>query len=677
MPIYGDLFKATEENDSVNQEFSSGFFQNGMNIQPEEEVAQVEEKSKSPLEEDWKTYVNRMFMKGMTADQIIEAIGEQIEKLQNAQEILKYIKKYEGLIGTIFVDSKVLEQGFPMALMPKGWNQFHRYSINCEHPVIKAIQRAEGGLSGDIDLFLSSHDENVKTEEEVCSICGLPVLHKGVFNQEVIGGILESLGREGNSLGQLQSAMKEIALKINSSPKQEIEFEKADTNFGLTNPKVNVPFEKKTVPVETKLEYRKSADQDIDVLNFNNGDLHLDLNRFNKQTDVLIQDENKNVVNEVRLYYKKTHYLLFHLKGFYKMKIGKISRNTFISGFLFLLIIIAPFILGCEDSYEKRNDLLRVEISDVYGDANAIVTVISDDAYYDTAKNLNTLFGEKGLKCTVAGAVDYIKPYYKGWIKILDDENINLVNHSYRHISMGEEGEIANNKKALKHEIVDSDKYFEKKFGEEQIVFVCPDNQMCELGYDILLKNDFWAVRRGNRGFNSLSPKEGTENGDWYNLMVQGICDENVDTSVRNSWIDEAIIKKLWLIEMWHNVMPQDDGFYQTIIISDAEEHLDYILKKSEKNEVWVATFDEAVKYIREKQNINVYAYIDNDELYIKSKLNNKKMSYETFNQPLTIHIYLTESNAADFNRFSSFANGELVMEVVPGKEYKVQLTGD
>lgn len=90
-----------------------------------------------------------------------------------------------------------------------------------------------------------------------------------------------------------------------------------------------------------------------------------------------------------------------------------------------------------------------------------------------------------------------------------------------------------------------------------------------------------------------------------------------MDLSVRNGWIDTAIADKTWLIEMWHNVMPEDDGGYQSILVKDAEEHLDYVAEKAASNEIWVATYTEAVKYIREKQNISVKAYIDGDELHV------------------------------------------------------------
>lgn len=305
MPIYGDILKASEESEVVDQSIGAGFFQNNMNLQQEELQPKEEEKTSSPLEDDWRTYIDRMFMKGMSADQIIDAIGEQINALQNAQEVLKYIKKYEGLIGTIFVDSKVLEQGFPMALMPKGWDQFHKFSINCEHPVVRAIQRAEGGLSGDIDSFLSSSDKNVKTEEEICSYCGLPVLRSGMFNKETISGIMQSLGREGDNLGQLQSAMKEIALKIDSTPKEVIEFEKPDTNFGLSEQKINVKVNEDQGQ-DDQLKYnlkQNSINAKIDHAN----EMRMSWFKASANADISIIDEQQKPIDDLQLEYKKSN----------------------------------------------------------------------------------------------------------------------------------------------------------------------------------------------------------------------------------------------------------------------------------------------------------------------------------------------------------------------------------
>lgn len=346
-----------------------------------------------------------------------------------------------------------------------------------------------------------------------------------------------------------------------------------------------------------------------------------------------------------------------------------------------IIFIIIVFIVGCinnsNNTLDKNSDYLDIYVSDVYRDAEAIVTIISDDGNWETAKNLNIIFGKYDLKCTSAGVVEIVDPYLDSWKTLLKKGTIDLVNHSYSHIRMDDGNIIATDYDALTHEIVDSDKWFEETFGYEQIVFVCPENQMCQMGYEILNYNNFYAVRRGDRGFNTLSPIDGIESGNWFNLKVQGICDDGVDISVRNDWVNTAINDKVWLIEMWHNVMPEYDGLYQTILLSDAEEHIAYISEKSQDNKIWVATFDEAVKYIREKQNISIYAYIENNELHVFSDLNDDKMSYTTFNQPLTIHIYEPKNVDYESNNYSVFNNGEIVLDIIPGEKYTIQLTGD
>ncbi|SFN78867.1 hypothetical protein SAMN04487831_103301 [Pseudobutyrivibrio sp. UC1225] len=322
-------------------------------------------------------------------------------------------------------------------------------------------------------------------------------------------------------------------------------------------------------------------------------------------------------------------------------------------------------------------EVLDTSISEIYGDADAIVTIISDDGFYQTAENLDKIFGERELKCTVAGAIKFVEPDLESWEQLLENDTIDLVSHSYNHIKMATDTEISKDENALKHEIVDADQWYEEKLGKKQIVFVCPENTMCDLGYKILEENDFWAVRRGNRGYNPLSPKDGTNEGDWMNLMVQGIQDEGTDLSVRNGWVDTAISDNVWLIEMWHNVMLEDDGGYQTILISDAEKHMDYIKEKSDNNDIWVATFDEAVKYIREKQNINVYAYIDDSDLHVYGKLNKKNMSSSTFNQPLTVHITIPDDMNIEKSGNSIRQDGnELVINIIPNEELVMKIRG-
>lgn len=316
-------------------------------------------------------------------------------------------------------------------------------------------------------------------------------------------------------------------------------------------------------------------------------------------------------------------------------------------------------------------------VSDVYKNRYCIVTIISDDGRYDSGVNLNRILGERGLTGTVAGVVDIVRKDLAAWTLLLEDGNIDMVSHSYSHEKMADDCEIANDISALEHQIADADRWYEKELGYEQIAFVCPENQMCANGYDILSENGFWAVRRGKRGYNSVSPEEGTERGQWFNLMVQGICDEGVDTEVRNGWVDTAEKDGTWLIEMWHNVMPEDDGMYQTILLPEAEEHLDYIKTQKDAGKIWVATYTEAVKYIREKQNCKPHVFLENNELHVLVELEREDMNYSTFNQPLTVILEMPDTIVLSDNeeQCTRLSDRMIMVDAVPGIEKIITLS--
>lgn len=329
-----------------------------------------------------------------------------------------------------------------------------------------------------------------------------------------------------------------------------------------------------------------------------------------------------------------------------------------------LLSVLASCNRNYNDHYKIPDDavILETQVAEVYGNADGIVTLISDDGFYESGVYFNDLLGKYRLKGTVAGSVCFVDPDIDGWNQILADGNIELVNHSYGHKKMAQGTPISNNYFSLMHQIVDSDKYFERKFGTEQIVFVWPENAMCDKGYSILKDNGFWASRSDVRGFNSLSPEDGREPGEWYGLCLYGIKDDGVDASVRNVWIDTAAEEKTWLIEMWHWILPEDNGLFQTMLVDEAAEHMAYIESKVNEGVIWNANFTDAVKYIREKQNCNVYSFMTGNQLHIYVELTNRDMSYDTFNHPLTIGVILPSEKETVY------------YDVIPGEELVVNL---
>ena len=266
-----------------------------------------------------------------------------------------------------------------------------------------------------------------------------------------------------------------------------------------------------------------------------------------------------------------------------------------------------------------------------------VITIISDDGVYQTGKQLKRLSECYKFPITVAGTVRNIALYRKWWKKAVENRFFEVVNHSYNHVIMSEESAVATDLKKLIHEIVHSRKYFNRVFSTDDALFVCPDNTMCNNGYKILHQDGVTAVARGTRGINSLDVQEGMEPGQWYNLMRVGVMDKNtLGGYERNRWVDEVEALGGWLIEMWHNVSEDKNSGYQTISPKEAEDHLKYILNK--KN-IWYALFSDVVKYVRERQNAELYSYIYDGFLFIFVDIGD--LYLKGYNQELTVDVKL------------------------------------
>lgn len=315
------------------------------------------------------------------------------------------------------------------------------------------------------------------------------------------------------------------------------------------------------------------------------------------------------------------------------------------------------------EQMEEKELIVSASIAPVYNDCVAAVTIISDDGFYETGVNLNNLAIKYDMKITVAGVVSRVSKNLSEWKDIINQGHIELVSHSYDHIKMDEDSDISKDKDALYHQIVDADKWYEDNLETDQFVFVCPENCMCDMGYDILENNGFYAVRKGHRGYNTLSPVAGRNNFEWYSLGCQGICDVST-TQERNAKIDYAIASRSWLIEMWHDVTDEDNGHYQWISTEEADEHMHYyIAYQRDDGNLWVASFNDAVKYFREKENSYVNAILKNNEILIEVTYDKNVLPESIFDFPLTIKVQLPKENGMYLKNY--YDNDVLCKKVV------------
>ena len=100
----------------------------------------------------------------------------------------------------------------------------------------------------------------------------------------------------------------------------------------------------------------------------------------------------------------------------------------------------------------------------------------------------------------------------------------------------------------------------------------------CAVGNKALVAKYYIAARTCDdkiESFNSV---------DWFAISCAG---------VGNNWVDSAISKKGWYVSISHEV---NDNWLQG--------HFDYLRAKG--NRVWVATFADVARYIRERQSLTV-----------------------------------------------------------------------
>lgn len=307
---------------------------------------------------------------------------------------------------------------------------------------------------------------------------------------------------------------------------------------------------------------------------------------------------------------------------------------------LILMMAACSMMAGCLKL--ENSHAVHAEIAEIFQDRDAMVTIVSDDGYYESGKNLNELSKKYNLKVTVAGVVEKIEPYLEEWKHMEEDGHVELISHSFSHFKMQEGKEFREDE--LQHQITDSINYYKNNFKTSQIAFIPPENTMCSRGYEILKENGIVAIRQGIRGENSLRPVQGIWPGQWYRLLTFGIGDSET-TEWRNSLIDSAIENQTWIIEMWHNVYKNESEVkgYQAISYDMAEEHMKFLAEQSQKENVWVASLVDATKYILERDSSTVQAVFDGNEIRIELTMDNETLSKDIFNHCLTVKIPLPE----------------------------------
>jgi len=109
----------------------------------------------------------------------------------------------------------------------------------------------------------------------------------------------------------------------------------------------------------------------------------------------------------------------------------------------------------------------------------------------------------------------------------------------------------------------------------------------------------------------------------------------NTTLPVMKSWIDTTALKNnIWLVLVIHGV----DGIgWEALPGELLDEYFHYL--KSKDNDLWIATFGDVTKYIRERMNATVRSTANGGKIIVKLNHSLDKTMYEL---PLTLKTYVS-----------------------------------
>ena len=328
------------------------------------------------------------------------------------------------------------------------------------------------------------------------------------------------------------------------------------------------------------------------------------------------------------------------------------------------------------------------EITPAKDGAKAVLTMTYDDGDLATAIWVNQKNKQYGLRgsCMIIASRSAVTDHVAEWRAVFADGTLDPQCHSWTHSSDTVEGP----QPLYQREIVDSKTRLEGYFPEKGII--CYATPYCQVrnysyqtdaagnvvykngnpvtvndgGSNALIQKTYFVNRNGTAGLQPLDPTLDDKAGGWYNVYVQWFYNKTSQTDAqRTGWIDDAVKKGGWLIILAHQIVDSPDNEYK-LSKTNAETFFQHASPYVKSGELWAATFGEATKYIRERQNATAYRRMEDGVLTVGVKIDRTTadglyMDESVFNYPLTVKTKVP----AAWNTVSYEFNGETVTTAV------------
>lgn len=284
---------------------------------------------------------------------------------------------------------------------------------------------------------------------------------------------------------------------------------------------------------------------------------------------------------------------------------------------------------------------LGSEIMAAKNGATSIVTLTMDDGVQGYVEKFNNLFQTYGLRGTAMVWSNRLAENAAFYSKIFEQGYIDLGSHSKSHVTLTS----SVTDEVREAEVKTSQSEMKAMFpGQEVITYAPADNKLDDRSLEIA-KETYWAIRQGKRGFNSLNPPEDGIGG-WYDLKIQGVynpVDMDGQECALDDLLDIAAEEPVWMIEMFHGL----DGGFGAVSTAVATQHFKKMSEMQNEGKIWVASFPEATKYIRERQNTVISDVATEEARTVTLTMTN--LPEDIFNAPLTVRSEVPADWASDY----------------------------
>ena len=319
-----------------------------------------------------------------------------------------------------------------------------------------------------------------------------------------------------------------------------------------------------------------------------------------------------------------------------------------------LLSIIMAFVALPTLVFANDTDTVDAEIMMVYGGADGIISMTFDDGYYETTLLLDELFEKYDLKGSIMMIGEKSTNTAGKFQTIFDGGRLEPQSHSMTHVNLTDAYvPYESQDDIFEYEIAESKTHIAALFPNDDIItFAIPYGGMSDAAYDFAAEY-YYGIRTTKYGVQSLDPDFSREYGSWSKMYSPATYQSSFSYAddpeeAQWKWIKTAIDNAAngWYIPITHRVGDVEDT---DLTYAMADKMFAYIAQLKNEGKVWVTTYSEAVKYVRERQNSTVNAYFEDGSIYVDLNMaevtaDGLALDNDVFNTPLTVKVSVPAS---------------------------------